>query len=164
MKGWRLYYCISIKVDRKTWIILQESVCERDCKICCCFQKPGVPLSKGTLITHCYSDLSFLDFICTLVTRAIEVSWGSFLLQMKVHIYILKRDHLANSIISVYFQAYSGHSASCSQLRVIFSFYASTIVPAVEAMDKVSDSFISKILPYVQKVTQQSAALFLDKL
>lgn len=47
-------------------------------------------MSKGTLITHCYSDLSFLDFICTLVTRAIEVSWGSFLLQMKVHIYILK--------------------------------------------------------------------------
>lgn len=49
---------------------------------------------------------------------------------------------------------------SCSQLRVIFSFYASTIVPAVEAVEKVSDSFISKILPYVQKVSQQSAALF----
>uniref|UniRef100_H3BVV8 HEAT repeat-containing protein 1 n=1 Tax=Tetraodon nigroviridis TaxID=99883 RepID=H3BVV8_TETNG len=84
-----------------------------------CLQKPGVPLSKGTLITHCYSDLSFLDFICALVTRAID--------------------------------AYSGHSESCSQLRVIFSFYASTIVPAVDAMDKVSESFISKILPYVQK-------------
>ncbi|KAM9336216.1 HEAT repeat-containing protein 1 [Symphorus nematophorus] len=84
-----------------------------------CLQKPGVPLSRGALITHCYTDLSFMDFICTLVTKSI--------------------------------QAYSGHSGSCSQLRVIFSFYASTIVPALDAVDKVSDSIISKLLPYVQK-------------
>ncbi|MED6241182.1 HEAT repeat-containing protein 1 [Ataeniobius toweri] len=83
-----------------------------------CLQKPGVPLSRGTLITHCYSDLSFMDFICTMVTRSI--------------------------------QAYSGHSESFSQLRVIFSFYASTIVPALDAVDKVSDSIIAKLLPYVQ--------------
>ncbi|KAI3365131.1 hypothetical protein L3Q82_010114, partial [Scortum barcoo] len=84
-----------------------------------CLQKPGVPLSRGALITHCYSDLSFMDFICTLVTKSI--------------------------------QAYSGRSGSCSQLRVIFSFYASTIVPALDAVDKVSDTIISKLLPYVQK-------------
>lgn len=64
---------MSIDVDRKTRIELQG------CVFVVCFQKPGVPLSKGTLITHCYSDLSFLDFICALVTQAIEVSWGSFL-------------------------------------------------------------------------------------
>ncbi|XP_037610453.1 HEAT repeat-containing protein 1 isoform X2 [Sebastes umbrosus] len=87
-------------------------------------QKPGVPLSRGTLITHCYSDLSFMDFICTLVTNAI--------------------------------QAYSGHSGSCSQLRVIFSFYASSIVPALDAVDKVSDAIISKLLPYVQKGLKSS--------
>lgn len=85
---------MSIKVDRTTRIELQGCLCEREiererlCKICCCFQKPGVPLSKGTLITHCYSDLSFLDFICALVTKAIEVSWGSFLLRMKVQMCI----------------------------------------------------------------------------
>ncbi|XP_034534761.1 HEAT repeat-containing protein 1 isoform X2 [Notolabrus celidotus] len=89
-----------------------------------CLQKPGVPLSRGALITHCYSDLSFMDFICTLVTKAI--------------------------------QAYSGHSGTCSQLRVIFSFYASTIVPALDAVDKVSDSIISKLLPYVQKGLKSS--------
>uniref|UniRef100_A0A1A7WTQ1 HEAT repeat-containing protein 1 n=2 Tax=Iconisemion striatum TaxID=60296 RepID=A0A1A7WTQ1_9TELE len=83
-----------------------------------CLQKPGVPLSKGTLITHCYSDLSFMDFICTMVTQSI--------------------------------QAYSGHSESFSQLRVLFSFYASTIVLALDAVDKVSDSIIAKLLPYVQ--------------
>ncbi|XP_059180177.1 HEAT repeat-containing protein 1 isoform X2 [Centropristis striata] len=82
-------------------------------------QKPGVPLSRATLITHCYTDLSFMDFICTMVTKSI--------------------------------QAYSAHSGSCSQLRVIFSFYASTIVPALDAVDKVSDAIISKLLPYVQK-------------
>lgn len=37
-------------------------------------QKPGVPLSRGTLITHCYTDLSFMDFICSMVTRSIQVS------------------------------------------------------------------------------------------
>ncbi|XP_028287492.1 HEAT repeat-containing protein 1 isoform X2 [Parambassis ranga] len=84
-----------------------------------CLQKPGVPLSRGTLITHCYTDLSFMDFICSMVTRSI--------------------------------QAYSGHSGNCSQLRVIFSFYAATIVPALDAVDKVSDTIISKLLPYVQR-------------
>ncbi|XP_073345886.1 HEAT repeat-containing protein 1 isoform X2 [Pagrus major] len=89
-----------------------------------CLQKPGVPLSRGALITHCYTDLSFMDFICTMVTKSI--------------------------------QAYSGHSGSCSQLRVIFSFYASTIVPALDAVDKVSDTIISKLLPYVQKGLKSS--------
>ncbi|XP_075934426.1 HEAT repeat-containing protein 1 isoform X1 [Anarhichas minor] len=87
-------------------------------------QKAGVPLSRGTLITHCYTDLSFMDFICCLVTDAI--------------------------------QAYSGHSGSCSQLRVIFSFYASSIVPALDAVDKVSDAIISKLLPFVQKGLKSS--------
>ncbi|XP_041671630.1 HEAT repeat-containing protein 1 isoform X1 [Cheilinus undulatus] len=89
-----------------------------------CLQKPGVPLSRGTLITHCYSDLGFMDFICTMVTKAV--------------------------------QAYSGRSGSCSQLRVIFSFYASTIVPALDAVDRVSDSIISKLLPYIQKGLKSS--------
>ncbi|XP_028989805.1 HEAT repeat-containing protein 1 [Betta splendens] len=84
-----------------------------------CLQKPGVPLSRGALITHCYTDLSFMDFICTMVTDSI--------------------------------QAFSDHSGGCSQLRVVFSFYASTIVPSLDAVDKVSDTIISKLLPYVQK-------------
>ncbi|XP_075313779.1 HEAT repeat-containing protein 1 [Odontesthes bonariensis] len=83
-----------------------------------CLQKPGVPLSRGTLITHCYTDLSFMDFICCMVTRSI--------------------------------QAYSGHSESFSQLRVVFSFYASAIVPALDAVDRVTDTIIAKLLPYVQ--------------
>ncbi|XP_026170562.1 HEAT repeat-containing protein 1 isoform X2 [Mastacembelus armatus] len=89
-----------------------------------CLQKPGVPLSRGALITHCYTDLSFMDFICTTVTRSI--------------------------------QAYSGCSGSGSQLRVIFSFYASTIVPALDAVDKVSDTIVSKLLPYVQRGLKSS--------
>lgn len=51
-----------------------------------------------------------------------------------------------------FFQAFSGHSQSFSQLRVVFSFYASTIVSALDAVDKVSDTIISKLLPYVQQV------------
>lgn len=59
------------------------------------------------------------------------------------------------------FQAYSGHSGSCSQLRVIFSFYASTIVPALDAVDKVSDTIISKLLPYIQKVTDRVCSIMI---
>lgn len=36
---------------------------------------------------------------------------------------------------------------------MIFSFYASTIVPALDAVDRVSNTIISKLLPYVQTVT-----------
>ena len=50
-------------------------------------------------------------------------------------------------------QAYSTHSTTHSQLRVVFSFYASTMVSALDAVDKVTDTIISKLLPFVQKVT-----------
>ncbi|KAJ8404760.1 hypothetical protein AAFF_G00331470 [Aldrovandia affinis] len=89
-------------------------------------QKPGVPLARGTLITHCYKDLSFMDFICTMVTKSVT--------------------------------AYSGSSGNCAQLRVIFSFYASTIISALEAVEKVTDTVIAKLLPYVQKGLKSSLA------
>lgn len=54
------------------------------------------------------------------------------------------------------FQAYSGLSDTFSQLRVIFSFYASTIVPALDAVGKVSDAIIAKLLPYIQMVPDLS--------
>ncbi|RVE59903.1 hypothetical protein OJAV_G00193470 [Oryzias javanicus] len=81
-----------------------------------CLQKPGVPLSRRSLVMHIHTDLSFMDFICSMVTRSI--------------------------------QAFSGFSSS--QLRVIFSFYASTIVPALAATDRVSEHLMAKLLPYIQ--------------
>ncbi|KAG1661117.1 HEAT repeat-containing protein 1 [Nymphon striatum] len=36
-------------------------------------QKPGVPLAKGTLFTHCYKDLGFLKFVCSLVSISLQV-------------------------------------------------------------------------------------------
>ncbi|XP_041818040.1 HEAT repeat-containing protein 1 isoform X2 [Chelmon rostratus] len=108
----RVLQLLNIKAATSRWNWLQ------------CLQKPGVPLSREALITHCHTDLSFMDFICTMVTKAI--------------------------------QAYPGRSGSCSQLRVIFSFYASTIVPALDAVDRVSDSIISKLLPYIQKGLKSS--------
>lgn len=35
-------------------------------------KQSGVPLAKGTLITHCYKDLGFMDFICSLVTKSVK--------------------------------------------------------------------------------------------
>ncbi|CAM9779225.1 unnamed protein product [Lampetra planeri] len=81
-------------------------------------QKPGVPLSRSTLVMHCYKDLGFMDFICGLVTHAVQVFGEQ-------------------------------PSAAC-QLRVLFSFYSSTLVAALEA-DRVTDTVVAKLLPHVQK-------------
>ncbi|XP_066552649.1 HEAT repeat-containing protein 1 [Amia ocellicauda] len=87
-------------------------------------KKAGVPLARSTLITHCYKDLSFLDFICSLVTKSVK--------------------------------AYSGFSGNCAQLRVVFSFYASTIVPALDAVANINDSLVAKLLPCIQKGLKSS--------
>ncbi|KAG8444101.1 hypothetical protein GDO86_009331 [Hymenochirus boettgeri] len=82
-------------------------------------QKPGVPLARGTVITHCYKDMNFMEFICNLVTRSV--------------------------------QEFSEFPGSLAQLRVLISFYVSTIVAALDAVEKISDVFIAKLLPYIQK-------------
>ncbi|XP_072367776.1 HEAT repeat-containing protein 1 [Scyliorhinus torazame] len=89
-------------------------------------QKPGIPLARSTLITHCYKDLNFMDFICNLVTKSIK--------------------------------AFSDYPGNTAQLRVLFSFYASTIVPALNAVEKITDAMIAKLLPYIQKGLKSSLA------
>ncbi|NWQ91973.1 HEAT1 protein, partial [Burhinus bistriatus] len=83
-------------------------------------RKPGVPLARGTVITHCYKDLDFMDFICRLVAKSVKVV----------------------------FSECPGNSA---QLRVLLVFYASTIVSALGAAEKITDTIVSMLLPYIQK-------------
>ncbi|XP_010150075.1 PREDICTED: HEAT repeat-containing protein 1 [Eurypyga helias] len=87
-------------------------------------RKPGVPLARGTVITHCYKDLDFMDFICRLVAKSVKV-----------------------------FSECPGNSA---QLRVLLVFYASTIVSALAAAEKITDSIVSVLLPYIQKGLKSS--------
>ncbi|XP_004473190.2 HEAT repeat-containing protein 1 [Dasypus novemcinctus] len=87
-------------------------------------KKSGVPLAKGTLITHCYKDLGFMDFICSLVTKSVKV-----------------------------FAEYPGSSA---QLRVLLTFYASTMVSALVAAENLSDNIVAKLFPYIQKGLKSS--------
>ncbi|XP_069708455.1 HEAT repeat-containing protein 1 isoform X2 [Phaenicophaeus curvirostris] len=87
-------------------------------------RKPGVPLARGTVVTHCYKDLDFMDFICRLVAKSVKV-----------------------------FSEYPGNSA---QLRVLLVFYASTIVSALGAAEKITDTIVSKLLPYIQKGLKSS--------
>uniref|UniRef100_A0A671G2F7 HEAT repeat-containing protein 1 n=1 Tax=Rhinolophus ferrumequinum TaxID=59479 RepID=A0A671G2F7_RHIFE len=87
-------------------------------------KQSGVPLAKGTLITHCYKDLGFMDFICSLVTKSVKV-----------------------------FAEYPGSSA---QLRVLLTFYASTIVSALVTAEDISDNVVAKLLPYIQKGLKSS--------
>ncbi|KAE8601347.1 hypothetical protein XENTR_v10013645 [Xenopus tropicalis] len=87
-------------------------------------QKPGVPLARGTLITHCYKDMDFMEFICHLVTKSVK--------------------------------EFSEVPESSAQLRVLLSFYVSTVVSALNTVEKVSDTFIAKLLPYIQKGLKSS--------
>ncbi|KAM4828879.1 HEAT repeat-containing protein 1 [Thomomys bottae] len=87
-------------------------------------KESGVPLARGTLVTHCYKDLGFMDLICSLVTKSVKA-----------------------------FSAYPGSSA---QLRVLLSFYASTIVSALLAAEDVPDSIVAKLFPYIQKGLKSS--------
>ncbi|NXK98660.1 HEAT1 protein, partial [Formicarius rufipectus] len=88
-------------------------------------RKPGVPLARGTVVTHCYKDLNFMDFICRLVAKSVKVV----------------------------FSECPGNSA---QLRVLLVFYASTIVSALGAAEKITDTIVSKLLPYIQKGLKSS--------
>ncbi|KAB0395895.1 hypothetical protein E2I00_011019 [Balaenoptera physalus] len=87
-------------------------------------KQSGVPLAKGTLVTHCYKDLGFMDFICSLVTRSVKV-----------------------------FAEFPGSSA---QLRVLLTFYASTIVSALVTAEDLPDNTVAKLFPYVQKGLKSS--------
>ncbi|XP_004712243.1 HEAT repeat-containing protein 1 [Echinops telfairi] len=87
-------------------------------------KQSGVPLAKGTLITHCYKDLGFMDFICSLVAQSVKV-----------------------------FAECPGSSA---QLRVLLTFYASTIVSALVAAEDISDNVVAKLFPYIQKGLKSS--------
>ncbi|XP_075059835.1 HEAT repeat-containing protein 1 [Mixophyes fleayi] len=87
-------------------------------------QKPGVPLARSTVITHCYKDMDFMEFICNLATKSVKV--------------------------------FSEETGSATKLRVLMSFYVSTIVAALDAAEKISDAFVAKLLPYVQKGLKSS--------
>ncbi|NXP45521.1 HEAT1 protein, partial [Heliornis fulica] len=82
-------------------------------------RKPGVPLARGTVITHCYKDPNFMDFICRLVAKSVKV--------------------------------FSECPVNSAQLRVLLVFYASTIVSALGAAEKITDTIVSMLLPYIQK-------------
>ncbi|NXL34072.1 HEAT1 protein, partial [Glaucidium brasilianum] len=88
-------------------------------------RKPGVPLARGTVITHCYKDLDFMDFICRLVAKSVKV-------------------------------VFSECPGNTAQLRVLLVFYASTIVSALGAAEKIKDNTVSILLPYIQKGLKSS--------
>ncbi|XP_071996832.1 HEAT repeat-containing protein 1 isoform X2 [Engystomops pustulosus] len=87
-------------------------------------RKPGIPLARSTVITHCYKDMGFMEFICGLVTKSVK--------------------------------AFAEDTERNAKLRVIISFYVSTIVAAMDAVETISDMFVAKLLPYVQKGIKSS--------
>ncbi|XP_063963180.1 HEAT repeat-containing protein 1-like [Lytechinus pictus] len=88
-------------------------------------QKPGVSLSRLSLVTHCISDGGFLHFICELP-----------LLAIKAH----KKTVLPGG---------SAQQTSNAPLRVMFSFYAATVVSAISTPGAVKEAFLASILPFL---------------
>ena len=52
-----------------------------------------------------------------------------------------------------FFQVFAEHPGSSAQLRVLLTFYASTIVSALVAAENLSDNIVAKLFPYIQKVS-----------
>ncbi|XP_062980420.1 HEAT repeat-containing protein 1 isoform X2 [Elgaria multicarinata webbii] len=53
-------------------------------------------------------------------------------------------------------RAFLLYPGSLSQMRVLFTFYASTIVSALGAAANITDTIVSKLLPYIQKGLKSS--------
>ncbi|XP_071799913.1 HEAT repeat-containing protein 1-like [Asterias amurensis] len=101
-------------------------------------QTPGVPLAKSILITQCYKDPGFLQFVCNLVPSAI------------------KAHKKASSDPSARGDAYSTDSEAPSKLedallRVVTCFYCSAIVGTIEVAKPITEKLLSDTLPFVLK-------------
>lgn len=61
-------------------------------------------------------------------------------------------------------QVFSECTSNSAQLRVLLAFYASTIVSALGAAEKITDRIVSMLLPYVQKVPEVLFSFLCDEL
>ncbi|KAL7987540.1 hypothetical protein Chor_006459 [Crotalus horridus] len=57
-------------------------------------------------------------------------------------------------------EVFSQYPGSSSQMRVLLTFYASTIVSALGAIANVTDTLVSRLLPYIQKGLKSSLVDF----
>lgn len=89
-------------------------------------QKSGTPLAKTTLLNKCTSDMAFLNQICEMVPKALELD------------------------------------RPVSSLRVVFTFYASTVVGTLEMMDRITEEIITLLLPYIVRGLKSSVSEYLS--
>lgn len=65
----------------------------------------------------------------------------------------------SSSKYHVVLKAFSLCPGNLPRMRVLFTFYASTIVSALMAAERMTDTIVSKLLPYIQKVLKSSVFL-----
>lgn len=92
-------------------------------------QKPGVPLARSTVLTHCYKDPGFLQFVCNMVPLAIKASKAS---------------------------THQDASRSESALRLTYSFYVSTVIGAIEQAGAIQEEFLAILVPFLTKGLKSS--------
>ncbi|XP_062938968.1 HEAT repeat-containing protein 1 isoform X2 [Cynocephalus volans] len=127
-------------------------------------KQSGVPLAKGTLITHCYKDLGFMDFICSLVKKSVKVfaeyPGSSAQLRVLLAFYAATivsalgaAEHISDNIVAKLFPyIQKGLKSSLPDYRAATYMIICQISVKVTMEDTVVNSLASQIIKTLTKI------------
>ncbi|XP_008571640.1 PREDICTED: HEAT repeat-containing protein 1 [Galeopterus variegatus] len=127
-------------------------------------KQSGVPLAKGTLITHCYKDLGFMDFICSLVMKSVKVfaeyPGSSAQLRVLLAFYattivsaLVAAEHISDNIVAKLFPyIQKGLKSSLPDYRAATYMIICQISVKVTMEDTVVNSLASQIIKTLTKI------------
>ncbi|XP_034365745.1 HEAT repeat-containing protein 1 [Arvicanthis niloticus] len=130
-------------------------------------KQSGVPLARGTLVTHCYKDLGFMDFICSLVTRSVkafaEYPGSSAQLRVLLAFYastivsaLVAAENLSDNVVAKLFPyIQKGLKSSLPDYRAATYMIICQISVKVTMEDTFVNSLASQIIKTLTKVPSQ---------
>ncbi|XP_028625749.1 HEAT repeat-containing protein 1 [Grammomys surdaster] len=130
-------------------------------------KQSGVPLARGTLVTHCYKDLGFMDFICSLVTRSVkafaEYPGSSAQLRVLLAFYastivsaLVAAENLSDNVVAKLFPyIQKGLKSSLPDYRAATYMIICQISVKVTMEDTFVNSLASQLIKTLTKVPSQ---------
>lgn len=130
-------------------------------------KQSGVPLARGTLVTHCYKDLGFMDFICSLVTRSVkafaEYPGSSAQLRVLLAFYastivsaLVAAENLSDNVVAKLFPyIQKGLKSSLADYRAATYMIICQISVRVTMEDTFVNSLASQLIRTLTKVPSQ---------
>ncbi|XP_005071842.1 HEAT repeat-containing protein 1 [Mesocricetus auratus] len=130
-------------------------------------KQSGVPLARGTLVTHCYKDLGFMDFICSLVTKSVkafaEYPGSSAQLRVLLAFYastivsaLVAAENLSDSVVAKLFPyIQKGLKSSLPDYRAATYMIICQISVKVTMEDSFVNSLASQLIRTLTKVPSQ---------